>query len=450
MPRADVAVIGAGLAGLTAAISLADANAQVLVLATGHAATHWAPGGIDAGALPGTRTPAEAVARLSEVPGHPYQFLAPVLPDALGWLRDLLSAEGLEYVGTLQDPIRPVPTAVGSTRPAAILPSGMAAALREWEPGERLVICGPAGFRDFWPEAIAGSLERAESWRGSAPPGRIESLRVDLPGLSGRHNLSSLDIARAFDDAPWRDRALDIIARAVDRLGSGAGRIGLPAVLGLNDHAAVLAEARSRLPLTPFEIPLAPPSVPGLRLYRALRSALLQRGGRIQVGEAVHGTIEPGGRVARVSAPAAARSFVVAVNGLVLATGGIAGGGIVAGEDGTLAETVLGLPVEGPPADTWLLADPFDDAGHALEKAGIRTDRTLRPLRPAADGGGSPLAENVRIAGSLLAGQRYLREHCGDGVAIASGRLAALGLAGDRSARATQPAVGAAPMAGVP
>ena len=68
----------------------------------------------------------------------------------------------------------------------------------------------------------------------------------------------------------------------------------------------------------------------------------------------------------------------------------------------------------------------LDPHGHGLEDAGIRVDADLRPL--GVDG--RPTHENVRVVGSLLARQRWLRERCGDGVAIASARRAAAGLAG--------------------
>lgn len=441
MARADVAVVGAGLAGLTAAIHLAEAGARVQVMATGHAATHWAPGGIDAGALPGSRTSLDAVERLARLEGHPYAFLADGLPDALAWLRSALGAEGLDLVGELTDPLRAIPTAIGSTRLAAILPDGMAAALPAWTAGETLVVCGPAGFRDFWPDAIAAGLRRPSSWRGHPRPARVEALTVELPGLAGRHNLSSLDLARFFDDPDWRATALEAIARALEGRLQEPGRIALPAVLGLHDHPAALAAARERLPLAPFEVALVPPSVPGLRLFAALRATLRRLGGRLQVGEAVHGVIGADGRVAELRAPAAAREFVLTAGAIVLATGGIAGGGIVAERAGSLVETVLGLPVDGPERGDWLLADPFDPAGHPLEAAGIRTDVRLRPVAPGALE--RPLAENVRIAGSLLAGQRFLRQRCGDGVAIASGRLAALELRGSGSAPRSAAVVGA-------
>ena len=422
MPSADVGIVGAGLAGLTAALAVAESGARVHVMATGHAASHWSAGGIDAGAVPGARTPREAIDALAGDPGHPYRFLGAGLGETLDWLRPILAAEGLQLSGTLDDPLRPVPTAVGATRMAAIVPEAGAAALRPWDPDETLVVCGPAGFRDFWPESIAASLRRPHAWRGVVGPARIEAVSVQLPGAGGRRNLNGLTLARAFDDAAWRAAALDAIALAIDRAWRGPGRVAFPAILGLQDHPAALADARRRLPLAVFEVPLVPPSVPGVRLHDALRSALRRRGGRLQVGEAVHGSIETDRAVRTLSAPAAARDFVLSVGAVVLATGGIAGGGIVGTADGRLVEPVLGLPVHGPGGEPWLRNDPFDPAGHPLETAGIVTDEHLRPLEPA--GGGAPVARNVRIAGSLLAGQRYLRQRCGDGVAVASGRLA--------------------------
>ncbi len=70
---------------------------------------------------------------------------------------------------------------------------------------------------------------------------------------------------------------------------------------------------------------------------------------------------------------------------------------------------------------------PSARAGRGPDRRPAAPDRPCaRPARfsprPAR-----PSPTNVRIAGSLLAGQRYLRERCGDGVALASGRLAAAG-----------------------
>ncbi len=72
MARADVGVVGAGLAGLLTAIELADAGATVHVLAAGHAATHWTPATVDLGFLAGARTPAAAVAQLARRAGYSF------------------------------------------------------------------------------------------------------------------------------------------------------------------------------------------------------------------------------------------------------------------------------------------------------------------------------------------------------------------------------------------
>jgi glycerol-3-phosphate dehydrogenase subunit B len=431
MPRADAVVVGAGLAGMTAAIALADAGARVEVVARGHAATHWTAGGIDVAAPAGSETSAKGVKRLARQDRHPYAILGEGLPAGLTALRSALAREGLLYTGELADPLRVIPTAIGGTRRAAILPTAQANALAPWQPGERLVVCGPAGYKDFWPDAITASLRRPAVWgtdtSADARPSRIDGLVVELPELAGRHNLSGLDLARLFDDRRWRSEALERIALAIDRSGAqrGGGRIAFPAVLGLADHAAAFEDASRILPLAPFEVPLVSPSVPGLRLYAALRAALRRRGGRLVIGEPVARIAVEKRRVTSVAMTAAVRERVIRTEALVLATGGIAGGGLIGRSDGTLVEPLLGLPVEAPQAEDWLAADPFDPAGHPLEAAGIRTDPELRPV----DARGKVVFDNVGVVGSLLAGQRYLSERCGDGVAIASGHLAAATLA---------------------
>ena len=61
MPSADVAVIGAGLAGLLTAVRLAENGARVAVLSEGNGALHWAGGPIDLGFRPGARSAAAVV-----------------------------------------------------------------------------------------------------------------------------------------------------------------------------------------------------------------------------------------------------------------------------------------------------------------------------------------------------------------------------------------------------
>lgn len=429
MPHADVVVIGAGLAGLVATARLAEAGASVTLVAKGHAWTHWGSGGLDIAAPAGAATPAAGVASLASG-SHPYALLASDVGPAIAWLSDRLADAGLPYAGTVASPVRRVPTAIGATRPVAVVPGAQVAALRPWAPDEVLVVAGIAGFRDFWPTAVAGSLAREGVWHGEDRPSHVVPATVELDGLETRRNLNALTLAHRFDDSGRRTADVERIVGAVERAAGGRpGRVALPAVIGLERHAEAWADLVRGLELAPFEVPLVPPSLPGMRLWHALRAWIRAAGGRVQVGEAVRRVVVEGDRAVAVELDAATRDHRIAVGAVVLATGGVAGGGLIATADGRILEPVLGLPVEAPGVEDWLRRDALDPAGHPIEAAGIRTDASLRPLDPASTG---PLLANVHVAGALLAGQHAVRERCGDGVAIASGWRAAGILAGSR------------------
>jgi glycerol-3-phosphate dehydrogenase subunit B len=435
MPSADVVVVGAGLAGLTCAHGLARRGARVVVIAKGFAALHWTAGTLDVAAPAGAVTAREGVARLAATPGHPYALLANDVEPALDELLGILAAHGLPYAGTLDSAIRPAPTGIGATRPVAIVPAAQAAALPAWGDDEQLIVCGIEGFKDLWPAAVAASLARPPVWRiagSDIGPSRVVPVSTTLPDVAGRRNLTALHLARAFDQPSWRERAIAAIARAVEDTGvRPPARVALPAVLGLNDHAAVLGSIQAALGVPVFELPLVPPSVPGLRLYDALRAACRDAGVRIQLGEAVSRFEAGDDRIELLAMPAAARELAIRTGAVVLATGGLAAGGIAARPDGELVETTLGLPVEGPPRDDWLARDPFVTDGHSLEQAGVPVDGDLRPVGRT----GEPVYTNVRVCGAQLSGQRWLRERCGDGVAVASAGHVAAGLASDGFAK---------------
>ena len=444
MPSVDVAVVGAGLSGLLTAIRLTERGARVVVLAQGNGATHWAGGPIDVGVAPGAATPADAVALLASRPGHPYAVLQDDVAPALDWFIGLTRTGGLPHVGALDGAFGALPTGIGGTRPVAIVPAAQAEALRPWEAGERLLLVGQAGFKDFWPRAVAASLSRPEVWTGRSRPARVDGLVVDLPELGARHNLNALRISDHFDGPDWRRRALDSIARAVDAAaGRDAVRVGLPAAIGCRVHAEAWADTLQRLGRPAFELPLVPPGIPGIRLYNLLRAELIARGGRLLLGEPVARVESRDGRIVSVSTTAATREVVTRVGAVVLATGGIEGGGLAGDPGGRVVDTVLGLPIDAPPIDAWMRGDALDPGGMPIAGVGVRTDAALRPIDPARPADG-PIFENVRVVGNSIGGQRWLRERCGDGVAIASAWRAAASLA-DEIAPAGGPVEAQAP-----
>jgi glycerol-3-phosphate dehydrogenase subunit B len=412
MPRADVVVIGAGLAGLSCAAELSERGARVFLAAKGMATTHWTHGGLDVAAPPGARTSRDGARVLSRIDGHPYALLDDALVPAIGGHLARLGRAGLAFSGSLDAPLVPIPTAIGALRPAAILPDAQASALEAWN-GDGLLLVGYRRYRDAWASYSARNLARAD-WPGG--PRRIQAVEIDLPGADELNNLNARTVGLLFDRPAWRERALRSVADAVP---PDAWRIGLPATLGVADHAAALEDARRILGRHVFEIPSLPPSVPGMRLYEALRSTILGAGGRMQVGfEVVRVEVE-GRRIAAIHTGAATRTLRLVADEFVLATGGIGGEGIRAEPDGTLVERVFGIHVEAPPRESWFSDDPL--VGHPIEALGLRTDAELRPL--TADG--EPAFDNLRAIGSVLAGMHYLAERCGDGVALASAHRAA-------------------------
>lgn len=422
MPSVDVAVIGAGLSGLSCAIELAERGARVFVAAKGIAASHWTHGGIDVAAPPGAATVRAGLTMLRDVPGHPYSLIADDLEDGLARHLSRLASSGLPYRGALDDQLVPIPTAIGTWRRAAFLPLGQADALASWSGDEGLLLVGFTGFRDAWPAFAATMLRRA-----AMGPGEIRSLDVTVAGVADRHNLNALTLAQLFDDPAWRAGALAAISAIIPR---GRWRVGIPAVLGLANHAEVLADARRVVGHPVIELPSLPPSVPGLRLWGRLRERLNAAGGRLQFGFPVVRVERESGRVVAIHTEGAARTLRIAADAFVLATGGIGGVGIRAEADGRLEERVFGLPVEAPPPHSWFADDPL--TAQPLEAAGIRVDQELRAI-------GGPA--NVLVIGSSLVGMRYLDERCGDGVAIASAHRAARLLSGERPASVRTDAV---------
>ena len=147
----------------------------------------------------------------------------------------------------------------------------------------------------------------------------------------------------------------------------------------------------------------------------------MHKGASMQIGFEVVRVGRERDRVTTVETDATVRTLVLRAGEVVLATGGIAGGGLRASRSGILEERVIGLPVEAPARGSWFDGDLYGTGGIALEAAGVRVDDALRPISPEGD----VLFQNVRVVGSALAGMRYLSERCGDGIAIASAARAA-------------------------
>jgi glycerol-3-phosphate dehydrogenase subunit B len=406
---ADVIVLGAGMAGLVAATRLAEAGLRVVTVAKGYGSLRLAPATIDIlgyGPEP-VDSPAQALAGFAaDHPEHPYALISQVmLADSVQWLKEHVGTYA--YVG---DPSTNMllPTAIGVPRPSAVVPETMAGGdVRRLGP---VLIAGFGVLKDFHAALAAENLQAAAYALEARP------VLLDAP-VGGQADVGALALARRFEDAAFRGAVAAELRAAV----RGEEAIGLPAVLGVDQARSVWTELQQAVGRPVFEIPTAvPTSVPGMRLDRELAGRLRRAGGRLVLGAEATGPELRNGRLAGVRIRSAPRVTTRACRWVVLATGGLASGGIEVDVSGAVSERALGLPVHAPgPGETRFGPSYFGD--HPMETAGLRVDGSLRPVGPD----GEPVYPNVYAAGAVIGGARPWREKSGDGISLSTGYLAA-------------------------
>jgi len=409
----DVVIVGVGLAGLTAGLRLAQAGKRVLLLAKGVGGTHLGGSAID---VLGYR-PERVEHPLAELPDflaahqqHPYARAGlPALRAAADWFLKLTEQLGYPFTGSLEDNYL-LPTAIGTAKPSALVPQSMAAG--DLRGGGQFAIVGFRNLKDFFPALLADNLSRAHAGQSDQATLTARAELLDPPGLT-EPDLPPLDLARAFDRADFRAA---IAAELRPRLKPGE-RVGFPAMLGLREPLAAWQDLQARLGAPVFEIPGLPPSVPGIRLYERLKNALSAAGARLQIGFPVTEASLAGGQCQELVTSGASRPYRWSGERVVLATGGIASGGIQTESDGAVREPIFNLPLAGVPADDTPRFRPAYFDSHPFSQVGLEVDGCLRPVDAA---GRAPIA-NVHAIGAMLAHAEPWREGSGNGISLATG-----------------------------
>lgn len=421
----DVVVIGAGLAGIVAAIRMRQAGLSVALVHKGRGGLQLSQGTID---VLGYRP--ERVARpLEELP----EFLAAQHRDsdiAHPYAKTGVEAirTGVEYVSELVgdllqgdvDTNVALPTALGALRPTALYQPSMADGAVSLDPakpgalraGSTVVVVGIQQFKDFAPELIAGNLARTELPGG----GRLEtrSAWVSFPARADEADSFGLNIARALDKPERREE----LANQLKELVRPGETIALPAVLGVDDPTA-FADLRERVGAPIFEIPVPPPGVPGIRLNEALYNLAKKLRVETFLGSLVTGAEQADGELTAAIVGTAGRPLPIKAKAFVLAAGGFESGALELDSYQKLSETILGLPLAVPAGelinDAWAGQQP-------LFSVGVATDDAMVVVDPAT---GKPVYRNLWAAGGVLAGAQRWDEKDGDGIAVASAVRAA-------------------------
>jgi glycerol-3-phosphate dehydrogenase subunit B len=402
----DTVVIGAGLAGLAAALRLAEEGRRVLVVAKGVGSTHLAPATIDVLGFDGeaVESPAQALPQFAAAhPGHPYERLSvELIAASIDWFKSRLPLSG--YRGGLEENVV-LPTAVGAAKPSALVPETMVGG--DLRAGGRFLFVG-LGLKDFYPAYLAGNLA------GSG----VQARAIELaPPLGRETDVGSVGFARRFEQPAFREA---IVRELAGRL-EPEERVGFPAVLGIRQAAEVWRELETRLERPVFEVATLPPSVSGIRLFEEMTAALRRAGGRIVIGQTVVGAETANGRVEAVVAEAAARTGTFRARSFVLASGGFAAGGVELNSYGKIREAIFDLALAGAATNGGPRFLPTYLEEQPLDRVGVPVDDRLRPT----DAEGRPRYENLHAAGATLAGAVPWREASGNGLSLATGYAAA-------------------------
>ncbi|MDU5268109.1 MAG: FAD-binding protein, partial [Varibaculum cambriense] len=245
---------------------------------------------------------------------------------------------------------------------------------------------------------------------------------IDIPVRHDEVDTSGLNFARALDTADFRAKFCDEIKRHL----KDGEVVGLPAVLGLKDRNA-WKDIAHRLGHEVFEIPILPPSIPGMRINETLTQMVRDLGVRYIIGSEVTGLSANDGRVESVTFDSAGSETTLKAKHFIYAGGGFESGTLHVDSYWNVTERAFNLPLAIPTGP--LVHEDYWGPDQPLFEVGVQVDSQMRVL----DASGDPLYQNLYAAGGLLAGATRWREKSGDGIALASALRACDTILGDNN-----------------
>jgi len=404
----DVVVIGAGLAGFSAALAAVEEGKKTIVVAQGMGNLYSASGYIDfLGYYPTTSSrpvlnPRQALEKIMlEHPDHPYARVG--TEDIIQGFKTFIKASqemGLPYAGSLDTNIL-MPTAAGALVPTTLYPQS---AEKDVISAKNIVVVGIRELVDFYPAYAAENLEKQLGRK-------VKAVWVDL-GLDATRELNSYDLALTLEKPEIRSRLI----KRLKELGLKKQLVLLPAVLGVNHWREVIMNLEDELDCQVMEIPTLPPSVMGYRLAQSFKLYLKKKGVEFIIGYPVVYTNCTDGKCIQIGIKSAnERLKKISGTSFCLATGGILGEGLKV-LPANIKEQVYDLPVKA--SDAYSLEEFFGLEGQPLAQAGIMVNNKLQPVNPKTK---EVILSNVFIAGATLADYDPFVEKSGNGVALTSG-----------------------------
>jgi glycerol-3-phosphate dehydrogenase subunit B len=397
----DIIIIGMGLSGLMAAKTAAEAGQKTLIIGNGMGSLSLFSNSIDVlGTVPAATKMSDDLSQwMQDHPLHPYSKVG---VDRI--MESLSSFSSLFPPPYSFQAIPPgncfIPTGAGTLRPTYFVPATMVGGT-SLKKGDALIV-GFKGFKDFYADYVADGL----NCRG-----------ITLP-LSDtfQREITAMTLARLMEKESFRKT----IGKAIEVEIRGQNRLGFPALLGIREPSKVKKELEEIAGAEVFEIPILPPSIPGVRIFNRYKEWLIQREVTFLLGHPVSRAVLKGRKCEHIEVtnPPIFNSY--SADRYILATGRFIGGGLVADQQ-KIFEPIFNLPVVQPKLrEEWFGKSFFSDSPHPVHQAGILTDSSFRPI----DEKGEPVLDNVRVAGTILAGHHSVDEKSREGIEIATGYAA--------------------------
>lgn len=398
--RYDLIVIGMGLTGLMAAKTAAEAGQKVLIVGKGMGSLCLFSNTIDVlGRLPKTMRDSlfEWIEDHSE---HPYSKAG--LERIEGALSSFLSLFPPPYsFQSIGSGNCLIPTGAGTLRPTYLIPMTMVEGVPSAE-GNTLIV-GFKGFKDFYAHYVADRLKHR---------GITLSLPDDL-----HQEMNATALARLMGKTSFREN----IGREIKKQLHDETRVGFPAVLGMRDPIHVKEDLEAIIGAKAFEIPILPPSIPGMRIFNRFKEWLTQKGVTFLLGYSVSKAVLNGKECEGIEVFRPPVSAFYVADRYILATGRFIGGGLKAGTE-KVFEPIFNLPVHQPKSrEDWFKNTFFTDPPHPIHQAGILIDSSFRPVGETEN----LILENLWAAGSILARHHAIDEKSREGIEIATGYAAA-------------------------
>jgi glycerol-3-phosphate dehydrogenase subunit B len=440
----DLIVIGMGLSGLMAAKTAAESGQKVLIIGKGMGSISLFSNTIDVLGLPPLMEPktikmephkqapdVDTKVRRGEHPVPEGQFTHGQVSGLLGTgMRDSLSQwikehpehpyskVGLEKIEealssflslfpppysfqTIANMNCLLPTGAGTLRPTYLIPMTMVGGVSANE-GNTLII-GFRGFKDFYTHYVADQLK----YRG---------ITLSFPDVL-HQDMTATALARLMEKKSFREN----IGWEIKKQLHGESRVGFPALLGMHDPVLVKEDLEEIIGAKVFEIPILPPSIPGMRIFNRFKEWLIQKGVTFLLGYSVSKATLKGKRCERIEVrhPPVITSY--SADRYILATGRFIGGGLKANDE-KIFEPIFNLPLSQPPSrEGWFRNSFFSDLPHPIYQSGILIDSSFRPVDEREE----LILENVRVAGSILAHHHSIDEKSREGIEISTGYTAA-------------------------